>query len=282
LDTDELFAMAEEAQDVLEQTLTEEDRDTIKEVYRDISRQVKWGQVIDNAYPVLLEMVEELITSDGMSKEGGPWFEVAQTDQHLFDDKEQKAMARQHSLLLLLGKKLLGALKTRVNQSMGDIRVLSQDEEIELEAIVEEAATAARETDDSQYDDLLEEENRVAKHEVVAEVSIAPEGDCRQNGRHIRTTIRWKRKNEEMFQETYCKDCRQVVERLAARKPATPKQCEHPGAEWIDGEEGKKAVCTACKEPIENPDTYHWVDAGLEPFGDDPSEDEVITLCSDY
>ena len=114
-------------------------------------------------------------------------------------------------------------------------------------------------------------------------MDIAPEGDCRQKGRHARTTTRWKRKNAEMFRETYCKDCRQVIESVAAQRARTePKMCRHPGAEWVEGLEGEEARCIECKETIPDPSTYHWVDAGLEPYGDDPTADEATTLCSDY
>jgi hypothetical protein len=120
---------------------------------------------------------------------------------------------------------------------------------------------------------------------VVADIVISPGGICKSGGSHIRTTVRWKRRNKDLFKETYCKDCRTVVYSLrveADRKDKRP--CQHPGAEWVEGQEGKEAICTeaSCQAPISNPETYHWVDAGLEPFDDDPTKDEVITLCSDY
>jgi hypothetical protein len=290
VDIAEMFRLAEEAQDVLDQTLTEEDKATLQEVYKDFSGQIRWGRVIDNAFPILLGMVEELLEADEMAKEGGPWDMVNSSDMLLFEDGDDKSMARKHSLLLMLAKKLLGGLKTRMNQSMKDIRVLSVNEEIELEALVEAAEETERELrmDEEEIDEdeetPWEEESAVARHEVVANIDIAPEGDCRQSGRHIRTTVRWKRLNGDMFQETYCKDCRQVVKKVAATKRTlpSPKVCQHPGAEWLEGQEGREAVCTECKGPIENPDTYQWITAGLEPFGDDPTTDEAITLCSDY
>lgn len=285
MDIDELFRLAEEAEEVLEQTLTADDQEELQGIYKRVSKQISWDRVLDNAFPLLLELAEELVETETMCKNASPWDDTLESEQILFDNGDDKVMARRHSLLLMLAKKLLGGLKTRVNQSMGDIRILSQDEETELVAVIDEAEELEREIrlDEDDEEVLDEEENEVARTEVVAQVDIAPEGDCRQSGRHVRTTVRWKRKNDDMIRETYCKDCRQIVESIAAQKTKLePKQCRHPGAEWVDGKEGEEARCTECQEPIPNPETYHWVDAGLEPYGDDPSQDEAITLCSDY
>jgi len=272
MDRDYPHFLAHEADELLETTLTQDDRERLQEIYRDINGEIRWSQVIDNAFPVLLEMAEELVQVGGMCKNGDPWHMVLEEDVSLFLDEDPKAMARRHSLILMLAKKLLGGLKTRVNQTANDIQVLSQEEEDELVAIAW-----------SEVDQEPEVEEPVARPEVVAEVEIAPAGDCLKGGNHIRTTVRWKRKNGEMFSETYCKDCRKVVRTVHTQidRPSE-RVCQHPGAEWVEGEEGKKAVCTACKGDIPNPETYHWVDSGLEPFGDDPSKDEAITLCSDY
>ncbi len=310
MDTDELFSLADEAQIVLKETLNEEDKVTLQGIHKDFGSQILWGRVIDNAFPVLLEMVEDLLETKGLAKEGGPWHAVFESETALFKETDDKSMARKHFLLLMLAKKLLGGLKTRVNQSMEDIRVLSDNEEIELEALMEEADIRAEELKDRDPEPdirvgyhhagpnnslvssratsrglppIFEEESTAVRHEVVAEIDIAPEGDCRQNGRHTRTTMRWKRLNGDMFQETYCKDCRQVIKRAETqRQRRIPEECQHLNAEWVGGHEGSEATCTECKAPIPNPETYQWISAGLEPYGDDPTKDEVITLCSDY
>lgn len=281
MDEAELFHLADEAGDVLSGTLTEEDRVQLQEVYKAISKQTQWGKAIDKAFPTLLGLVEEMVKTEDVAKEGGPWFNVLEHEQCLFDDKEPKAMARQHLLLLLIAKKLLGGLKTRVNQGIRDVRVLSQEEEVELEALVEEAVEA------QDLRDLVDgwnsqQERKVVQREVVAQVDIAPQGGCRGSGRHERTTVYWERLNGILFREVYCKDCRQVIEKVKALRQAVPKECQHPNAKWVEGKEGKEAVCPSCKNPIEDPSTYHWTTAGLEPYGDDPSQDEAITLCSDY
>ena len=287
MDVEQLFALAEEAYEVLETTLTEEDRERLQDIYKDVNSQIKWGHVIDNAFPVLLDLAEQLIETEGMHKDGGPWHTITESDQILFDSEEPKHMSFRHLLLLLLSKKLLGGLKTRVNQSIGDIRVLSMDEETELQEIVDEAEDLEMDARlDEDEDEIFEgEDAAVAKKqgEVVAEIDIAPEGDCRQSGRHVRTVVRVKRKNDEVFSETYCKDCRAVIKRTEGKTTKAAKaECLHPGAEWKEGLEGKEAVCTGCGEPIEDPSIFDWVGASLEPYGDDPTKDEVIVLCSDY
>jgi len=281
VDDAELFRLADEAGDVLSETLTEEDRVQLQEIYKAIGKQTQWGKAIDKAFPTLLGLAEEMVKTEGLAKEGGPWFNVLEHEQCLFDDREPKAMARQHLLLLLIAKKLLGGLKTRVNQGMGDVRVLSQEEEVELEAIVEEAVEA------QDLRDLVDgwnsqQERKVVQREVVAQIDIAPQGGCLRSKQHGRTTVYWKRLNGIMFREVYCKDCRQVIETVKALRQAAPKECHHPNAEWVEGKEGEEAVCSNCEKPIENPSTYQWITAGLEPYGDDPSQDEAITLCSDY
>jgi len=277
MNTDHPYDLIEEAGEILETTLTEEDRDHLQSIYKDVNREIRWGQVLDNALPVLLELAEELIETEGMCKGNSPWDKVCGDDQDLFDNPEDlKVMARRHIMLLSLAKKLLGGLKTRVNQCVADIRIISPDEEIQLLEIA---------TQPEPIEDEVEEVRQKKNTEVVAAIEISPQGTCKNGSTHGRTTIRWKRRNEDMFKETYCKDCRTVIEKIqVVTDRQVKKPCSHPGAEWVEGQEGKEAICTepSCKAPIPNPETYHWVDAGLEPFDDDPTTDEVITLCSDY
>jgi hypothetical protein len=47
---------------------------------------------------------------------------------------------------------------------------------------------------------------------------------------------------------------------------------------WKEGEEGKVALCSDCKEVHPSPQTMLWEKVGLEPFGDDPEKDEIQTF----
>lgn len=274
MDTEQLLSLAEEAYETLETALTVEDREALQDVYKDVSSQIKWGQAINNAFPILLDLAKELIETNEMCKNKSPWYAVGYDLQKLFGDEDPKTTPRRHLLLLLLAKKLLGGLKTRVNQRIGDIRVLSLDEEMEFQGLIDEAESLEADAHDSDND-----------QEVVAEVDIAPEEACRQGTQHARVEVRIKRLNGAVFSETRCKDCRSVVKRtqihLTTSSPLQPCKT-HPGAAWKEGLEGQEAVCTTCKEPIEDPSTFDWVGASLEPYGDDPTKDEAIILCSNY
>lgn len=270
------------AEEILASRLSEVERAKVLEIYRDISHQIRWGKVIAEFFPTLLDNIQDVIFGlNGFKSPAGrytktdPWKALG-ADQSLFDEGDDKAMSRRHLLMLLLVKKLLGALKSKTKLELAEIPVLSAAEETRLLEVVQVRREA-------------EEEAGMARHlGVVARlererIELAPEGDCRQDGRHVRTEIRFHRKNEEVYSEQYCKDCRQVIRRVSVRSPLDKSRpCDHPGAEWVEGLEGKDAVCSRCKEPIPNPETYRWEEVGLEPVGDDPTADETVVLCSAY
>jgi hypothetical protein len=278
----------EEAVDKLTSHLTEAERDKVFDIYKDISAEIRWGRVLAEMFPNLLDAVQDVIFGLNDFKSNryvkrNPW-EAIQADTSLFEDGDEKAMSRRHLLLLYLTKKLLGVAKTKVNLEVADIPVLGPQEESDLLDIVQ----AAEEREEEQ---VMARAELDADHEVTAElerervIDLSPDGDCRQNGRHVRTEVRYRRKNDESFSEQYCKDCRQVVKKTVFKGSGAPvkvENCEHPGAEWVEGKEGKEAICTKCQGPIPNPETYQWATAGLEPYGDDPTKDEAITLCSAY
>jgi hypothetical protein len=285
----ELCDLAAEAEDLLVSTLTEDERETLQEIYKDINTQVRWGQLLNNAFPALLEMTHDILETGGMTKNNSPWYLVTEENRDLFKEEDPKHMARRHLLLLLLAKKLLGGLKTRVNQAIQDIQILSPTDEMDLIGTVAEAERTVRtpSTEPNGAKAGIKDGTKAGIKDVAkAVIEISPPGDCRQNGRHVRTTVRFRRRNDQMVQETRCKDCRQVVGSLIMpreeRKPT--KECDHSDAVWVEGFEGKQAVCgnPECQAPIEDPSIYRWSTVGLEPFGDDPSQDEAIILCTDY
>ena len=173
-------------------------------------------------------------------------------------------------------------MKTRVNKSTRDIPILSENDEAKLIADVNRATEVAQELQkeamDREIDEAVEEDG-VFRHDVVAEVDISPVGVGCRDGRHPHTIVQWKRVDGDMRQLTQCRDCKQILEDILGtgqRKDA--KTCPHKGAEWVPGQEGSNARCTGCGDPIENPETFEWIEVGLEPFGDDPSKDKAITL----
>jgi hypothetical protein len=255
---------AEEAQELLENFLTEDEATEAHELYKDVNERVRWGNVLDEAYSVLLEIVGELVDNPSMGKDGlPPWSAISEEDRLLFEGDDPKAMARQHSMILGLAKKLLGGLKTRVVQSRKSIRVLSLKEEDHLMEIAEERE---------------EEEPLILKGNI--KVSPVARGNCK----HARTTISTKAKSDCLLMRTYCHDCHTVVEVKSLQTQRPTGKCEHSQATWVEGREGQEAICSnpRCAASIEDPSIYRWDARGLEPPGDDPTNDEVITLCSDY
>ena len=274
----------DEARAVLESTLNQGDREHLQEIYHEVNNQLRWGLILDNAFPILLELAEELVKPSGMAKDGGPWHTTYEEEQDLFEEGDPKAMARRHSLLLLLAKKLMGGLKTRVNQALDDIQILSPEAELDLHDLVEAEREKAEEIRRAVEEEapVVQEIEVVAeiRREEVVEIDLSLEGNCLQNGRHVRTTMRRKRKNENSYMETYCKDCHRVIKcvKYKTEGAEAPTRCFHAEAEWVEGKEGQEAQCSKCQEPIQDPSIFKWSDVGLEPFGDDPALDEVITL----
>jgi len=110
-----------------------------------------------------------------------------------------------------------------------------------------------------------------------------PESDTNCHHNATTTTIINEGGTTQYFRE-YCKMCRQVIrkekiEKVERQLVVDPEQCEHKSVLWVKNKEGKEAYCTACNlAPVPNPEKYNWVYAGLEPYGDDPSLDQIINL----
>lgn len=82
---------------------------------------------------------------------------------------------------------------------------------------------------------------------------------------------------------TKCTECRKILSRKIDYQPPLSRKddspCQHESkVHWKLGEEGKVAACGLCGEDIKDPQDYTWEAAGLEPYGDNPDADEVITL----
>lgn len=283
MDPGSLQELAVEAEDILESYLTEAEREEVFSNFKDISSQVRWGAVSEEVFGGLLDDVYDLVFGVGVLgdtkfSKNDTWYLATDAEKELYEDKDPKGMHRRHLLLLWMTRKLLGVLKTKVNQGLLDVPILDDEEESELRGLQD------------YYESAGEEPELVACLErgkpdlpSIKDIDLSAEGDCLQGGAHIRVVVRHRRRDNQVLTEQYCKDCRKVVSsviRGSEEKADEPCECE--AAVWIPGKEGQEAVCSKCKEPIENPETFQWRNAGLEPFGDDPSQDEVVTLCSEY
>jgi hypothetical protein len=278
--------LAQEAEELLSEFLTQEDWAEVLSNYKDISSQVRWGRVVDKLFADLLNQAHNLVFesgdwSDAQYSKSDMWHLPTDAEKRLYEDGTPKGMQRQHLLLLLVTRKILGIMKTKTKQGLKDLPVLTEEEELELQ----EYQDAAMWGDVEEENQAAQESEVVARLEREEPADLSLEGDCLQGGKHIRTVMRHRRRDDEVYFETFCKDCRKVVESVKYEKPERHRgPCQHEHATWVPGREGVEAVCSnpKCKETIPNPETYEWADVGLEPFGDDPSQDEVTTLCSDY
>lgn len=280
LSPDSYPRLYEKAIDTLDSSLTEEEVERLFGVKREINANIRWGRVVDEALGPILHSMESVIFG-GLSKlVKHPPLTSLFPAERAFLEQGDKAQLTKHYITLLLTKKLLGALKTRVNQAVDDIPVMS-DEEVEgIRNLLEP-----------------EEERRPMEPQVA---DLIGDGEESSVCRHVRTTMR-RVISDDLGAEgedncdalqTYCKDCRNVVRTVLVaktrvggkKKKKKDKPCQHRYLAWVEGQEGQVAQCcdkVGCKHQIDDPEilkTFKWESAGLEPYGDDPSRDEVITL----
>jgi hypothetical protein len=296
----------EEAREILNCSLTEEDLDQLMGIKHEINHNIRWGKVLDEAFGPIFQSVEKLILEgrEGLSKDGPP-VDSLFTQQRDFLLSGEKSQLHKHYVTLLLMKKLLGGLKTKVNQALSEFRVLSYVEEGRITDIADNLDSEGewdfieRRLDELGIPDEEPEERRFPRPQITARLGWEESSICN----HLRTKIRRKKADgsgrscDEV--ETYCKDCRTVVEtRLVGKNQRTRHElwgwkkkegekdspCKHRRAEWVEGQEGQVARCCdkkGCTELITDPEqlrTFQWEKVGLEPYGDDPSQDEVIIL----
>ena len=327
----------EEARDILESHLTEEDLERLHSIRHELSQHIRWGPLAKEALSILLLDMEDLIhkgIGHVSSKNSSPFKELFPLEQEFLQQKD----LREQFVLLKLTKKLIGALKTRVNQALSDLPMLNIEDEEELRDLLADDEQYDAETtkkffnfkeedpDDFSEDEMdlvaeinnqeersrkrfqkpmtfTEEDNfdegRVTVYDKVSFADTRMNSDPSQpdsdtNCHHTRTTITFVTGSDGLqYKRIYCKSCRRVVKRTNVSKPKktlTEKEreeeyeklketCEHKQVLWVQGKEGKEAYCTHCDfSPVPEPGKYNWSYVGLEPYGDEPTKDEVINL----
>jgi hypothetical protein len=260
-----------EAQEILDSHLTGGDWEEVVGVFREISSNVRWGKIAERAFPALLLGIRDGVFGDGefsegkYTKNGYLWHGVPDEDIELFGGEDPK-MARQHLLLLLLYRKVLGMLKTKVRAEIKALPTLTPEQELDLEEAIVELQT----TDENPVIARLDREARQAGEGCM----------------HPRIVYLRRRSLGRVYLDKHCRTCdkRIEVDSIGALEQdrKKPGPCKHNSASWVTGKEGQEAECADCGKPIEDPGRFRWERSGLEPFGDDPSQDEVITLCSDF
>lgn len=287
----------QEAAATLNSNLTEEERSVLLGIKHEINASIRWGRVVQEAFGPILESMESVIFSGGKGLVKNNYgIPIQAPVDSLFDaerlklEEGDKAQLFRHFVVLSLTKKLLGALKTKTNQALADIRTLSFEEEfdalcvLENESISNDVRDAVIEAEFSQEDP---EVSQPSDEELTAHLDLVRgEWDCK----HVRTKVRRVKAimdGEKDRLETFCKDCRNIINVVVLqtkKKAGTPKECEHRFAEWVPGKEGHTAKCAdrvTCTHLITAEielKKIRWAEAGLEPYGDDPEQDEVTVL----
>ncbi len=272
----------EDVEALLRDSLRPDDLGEAKAIKHEISAVINWGDLTQSVSKEIFNMIEGLC--DGELPELTklkPIKALCGDALRIMGNKAEDNRVIQYMVYFLLAKKLLGALKTDINKKIGSIRILSPSETETVEQIVadEELLMEAEELGQTE-DDI----------EIVARLES---GSCK----HPRTIVRSNKQSRCL--ESFCKDCRTVITtyqnlgltvidpkdddgRPAKRKS---KKCKHRWLIWVEGEEGKVAECAdqeGCTHRVTDVkilEGWNWASAGLEPFGDDPTQDEVIELC---
>lgn len=287
--------LIDEAAALLSSSLTGEERDALMGIKHDLNASIRWGKVVDESFGPIVEGVENLLFhgGEGLVKTADDPSRITPVDSLFSSERARlvegdKAQIARHFVTLLLTKKLLGALKTRVNQALNSIRILTEDEELEALIALDGEQNEAIEAEFVGETGQVHEETT---EELVARIGFRDNWNCK----HVITKVRHIKADGTVYKndrlETFCKDCRNVVNirtlppsQKAGRKKKKPKGCQHRYAEWVLGAEGQTARCVddkACAHLITaevDLRRIKWVAAGLEPYGDDPAQDEVTVL----
>ncbi len=292
---DDNETLIDEAAALLSSSLTGEERDALMGIKHDLNASIRWGRVVDDSFGPIVESMESLLFhgGEGLVKTANDPSRITPVDSLFSSERARleegdKAQISRHFVTLLLTKKLLGALKTKINQALNGIRILTDDEE--LEALI----ALDGEPDEVIEAEFVEEAGQVHEEtadEIVARIGFRDHWNCQ----HVKTKVRHIKADGTSYKfdrlETFCKDCRNVIgtrtlppSQKAGKKKRKPKGCQHRYAEWVLGAEGQTARCVddkACTHLITaevDLRRIKWVAAGLEPYGDDPAQDEVTVL----
>jgi len=259
----------DEALHVLGTCLTEDEKEELVSIRHQLSDEIDWKDLVSSMKAEFLCLIDGVILQ-GNSSEVIPFELLRETEQDYLYGDHENVDTRKRFVMLLLIKKLLGALKQDVKKDLDGIveDVLDYEVEEELKSIA-----SGDEVDDEVID-------------VTAVVT--PQEDGTVSCHHVHKTVRkipadGKGRKLDVLQ-TQCRRCGEAIGKPrvcgSSFKDASkdPKVCKHDEAEWKEGEEGQTAICYDCGEVAPNPTKYKWADVGLEPFGDDPAQDELEVI----
>jgi hypothetical protein len=271
-------------EEILDQVFSEDELENLQSIKLELGLCINWDTLIEGMYQMLMGGMDTLVFIETESDspqvvKRSPYDALFDRDKALINGSDEKSQtARKHVLLMIL-KKLLGALKTRVNKESEKIETIDDFTEGELQEIIRYGYD---EPDEEEMDLVTALKDEPEQGEIIAAV------DHRKDCPHRRQTVKQipSTKTESRMDElhTFCKDCKSFLEiqklktRTTSRKFkdwGKPLPCQHRNGHWKDGEEGKTAICSSCEEVVPNPEKFEWSKAGLEPVGDDPEQDVI-------
>lgn len=274
--------------EILEQVFSEVDLDNLQSIKQEIGLCINWKVLIENSYQRMMDGMDTIVfleTEEDSPQvvSRNPYEALFTRDQALINSADEKSQAARKHVLLMTMKKLLGALKTRVNKELETIETIDDFTEGELQEMIRYGFDAP---DEEEMDLVTALPDKDEQGEIIAKV------DHRKGCSHLRVTVKqiFSTKTASRMDElhTFCKDCNAPLEvqRLETRTTGRriqdwikPQSCQHRSGHWKEGEEGKTAICSACEKVVPNPEKFEWLKAGLEPLGDDPSKDEIQSFA---
>lgn len=252
--------------------LTLNEADKLHNIKHELGLCIRWGGFTKQSLENLVEELDILVFSGDEDNSPGivkrnPYAALFSSDQARINGPHKKAYLYRRYIFLLTIQKLLGSLKTLVKKEIAKIEILN-DEDVK---------------------ELQREEQMANENEIVALVPIPEDRNCDHNRITIKQVDKKDTKSGYEELHKFCKECRQVIDvdiigqttqkknRISSKK-GPKKACKHPKVLWKENFEGKVALCSVCSKEVPNPEVYRWVEAGLEPYGDDPEQDEIIIL----
>jgi hypothetical protein len=267
---------------ILDEVFSEDELENLQSIKQELGLCVNWGTLIDNMYQMLMGGMDTLVFLETENDSPqvvnrSPYEALFERDKVLINGSDEKSQIARKYVLLMIMKKLLGALKTRVNKEFEKIETIDDFTEGELQEMIRYGYD---DPDEEEMDLVSALQDESDQGEIIAAV------DHRDNCVHRRQTVRQipSTKTGSRMDElhTFCKDCKRPLEIQQLKTRTTgkrirdwgkPMPCQHHNGHWKDGEEGKTAICSACDEVVPNPEKFEWSKAGLEPVGDDPEQD---------
>lgn len=277
---------AKRLQSTLKGRLLQEEMAFFSGVRHEFSHQIRWKALIKLTMTVLESLMRSCLSRRGVDFPPLAWLKqdprpsLLNAEREFLDHPHRSALRQKYVGLLLL-RKLLGGVKQEVDRRIREIEPVSIMAEVEqfqeLSDLSGQEAEQIHElvlNGEVQTPFPIDETLEPVKggYMVRGGVAVQASGSCK----HIHKVMTQKRDKRLKTKITSCRDC--GLKLSAVVEPGKLAPCPCQDAVWVKGKEGKEAICDKCQAPIQDPGRFLWVLAGLEPVGDDPTKDQIISL----